>query len=120
MRRFNYNQSAAVLLDALETTPARQSPHGFQKITLNEPMLVSIVTPSYQQGQFLKQCIESVLTQDYPHIEYMVFDGGSTDGSRKILEGYNGRFFWRSQPDGGRPPPSTPGCASPGEPSSPT
>ena len=64
--------------------------------------MVSIVTPSYQQGRFLRACIESVLSQDYPHIEYFIFDGGSTDESRAILESYNGRFFWRSQPDGGQ------------------
>jgi glycosyltransferase involved in cell wall biosynthesis len=62
---------------------------------------VSIVTPSYQQGRFLRQCIESVLGQDYPHIEYFVLDGGSTDESLEILKSYNRRFFWRSEPDGG-------------------
>jgi glycosyltransferase involved in cell wall biosynthesis len=69
---------------------------------MDEPLLVSIVTPSYQQGRFLRQCIESVLTQDYPHIEYFVIDGGSTDESRSILESYKGRFFWKSEPDGGQ------------------
>lgn len=64
--------------------------------------LVSIVTPSYQQGRFLRLCIESVLTQDYPHIEYCVFDGGSTDDSVEILKSYGDRFFWKSEPDGGQ------------------
>lgn len=72
------------------------------EITVQEPLRVSIVTPSYQQGRFLRQCIDSVLSQNYPHIEYFVFDGGSTDCSREILESYNGRFFWRSEPDGGQ------------------
>jgi glycosyltransferase involved in cell wall biosynthesis len=69
---------------------------------INEPELVSIVTPSYQQGRFLRQCIDSVLTQDYPHIEYFVFDGGSKDESRSILESYGDRFYWQSEPDGGQ------------------
>ncbi len=73
-----------------------------QRLTVHEPPLVSIVTPSYQQGRFLRQCIESVLAQDYPHIEYCVLDGGSTDGSREILESYKDRFYWKSAPDGGQ------------------
>jgi glycosyltransferase involved in cell wall biosynthesis len=63
---------------------------------------VSIVTPSYQQGRFLRQCIESVLAQDYRQIEYFVLDGGSTDESREILRSYDGRLFWKSERDGGQ------------------
>jgi len=77
--------------------------HSKQGSTIeSEPVLVSVITPSYQQGRFLRQCIESVLTQDYPHIEYLVLDGGSTDQSREILESYHRRFFWKSEPDGGQ------------------
>ena len=75
---------------------------GTGSISVREPPRVSIVTPSFQQARFLRQCIESVLTQDYPHIEYSVFDGGSTDGSREILESYGTRFQWVSRPDGGQ------------------
>lgn len=64
--------------------------------------LVSIVTPSFNQGRYLRRTIDSVLDQDYPHIEYFVFDGGSTDESVKILQGYGNRFFWRSGPDAGQ------------------
>ena len=66
--------------------------------------LVSIVTPSYNQGHFIRQTIESVLGQDYPNIEYWVVDGGSADETVAILREYAGdpRFHWMSEPDGGQ------------------
>lgn len=64
--------------------------------------LVTIVTPSYQQAPFLRRCIESVLGQDYPHIEYRVLDGGSTDGSVDILRSFGERLAWSSGVDGGQ------------------
>ncbi len=100
-RHFNYLDSGAELLARLRETPARRPARKLCAVTVVEPPLVSIVTPSYQQGRFLRQCIESVLAQDYPHIEYLVFDGGSTDESLEILKSYNGRFFWKSERDGG-------------------
>ena len=53
---------------------------------------VSIVTPSYQQGRFLTETIESVLAQDYPNLEHIVIDGGSTDESVAVLERYGSRL----------------------------
>jgi glycosyltransferase involved in cell wall biosynthesis len=66
------------------------------------PPLVSIVTPSYNQGRFVRRTIDSVLSQDYPHVEYLVLDGGSTDETVAILQGYGDRFFWRSERDRGQ------------------
>ena len=64
--------------------------------------LVSIVTPSLNQGRFIEETILSIRNQDYPNIEHIVVDGSSTDGTIDILKGYGDRIKWVSEPDKGQ------------------
>lgn len=79
-----------------------QRPKPFARLTNTWPK-ITVVTPSYNQGKFLERAIISVLSQNYPNLEYMVFDAASTDGSAAILKKYNKRLsYWISETDRGQ------------------
>ena len=69
---------------------------------MNEELpLVTIITPTYNRATFLDETIQSVLSQDYPNIEYIVLDDGSMDNTCQVLEKYNDRIIWESHPNMG-------------------
>lgn len=63
---------------------------------------VSLVTPAYNQAQYLAETIDSVLAQDYPNLEYIVIDDGSTDNTPELLRRYAGRIHWERQANQGQ------------------
>ena len=69
-----------------------------------ERPLVSIVTPAYNQSAYLRETIESVLAQDYPRIEHIVIDDGSTDDTPSVLSEYTGRVEWERHDNMGQTP----------------
>ena len=69
-------------------------------------MKISIITPSFNQAEFLRETIKSVVAQNYKNIEYLIFDGGSTDGSVEIIKKYAQKYpkiiKWQSKKDKGQ------------------
>ncbi len=93
--------------DEILPSSDNQQVNQFTKSTLNVVVpsslpKISIVTPSFNQGEFLEECIDSILSQGYPNLEYIVMDGGSTDISVMIIKKYEKYLtYWQTQPDGG-------------------
>lgn len=63
---------------------------------------ITVITPSFNQAKFIKKTIDSVLVQNYPDVEYLVYDGGSTDGTVDVLRSYGRKIRWISQKDKGQ------------------
>jgi glycosyltransferase involved in cell wall biosynthesis len=63
---------------------------------------ISIITPSYNQARYIEATLQSVLAQNYPHLQYLVIDGGSTDATRLILPKYQRHLSFTSEPDAGQ------------------
>jgi glycosyltransferase involved in cell wall biosynthesis len=72
------------------------------RISVEEWPRMGIVTPTYNMAEFLEETIESVLSQKYPNLDYVVMDGGSKDGTVEILRKYDGKLRWCSERDGGQ------------------
>src|SRR5262245_213011 len=64
---------------------------------------ISVVVPSFNQGPYLTEALDSLFRHDYPRLEVVAMDGGSSDGSVDILRSYAPRLaYWQSRPDGGQ------------------
>jgi glycosyltransferase involved in cell wall biosynthesis len=102
---YTWEQSADNLMAACERVAARaeaaRQPQ-LHRIAVTQWPRVALVTPSFNQGRFLRRTIDSVLAQNYPHLEYLVVDGGSTDDSLDVLRSYGNRVRWISEPDQGQ------------------
>lgn len=94
------------MTDLKSTLILDENSKSHKDLPLNASLLpsFSIVTPSFNQGNFIRQTIESVLSQNYPNLEYWVIDGGSTDNTLQVLREYESDpcFNWISEPDKGQ------------------
>jgi glycosyltransferase involved in cell wall biosynthesis/cytochrome c-type biogenesis protein CcmH/NrfG/ubiquinone/menaquinone biosynthesis C-methylase UbiE len=99
---FGMPLSCNILWSNRRVTETVKSKSSVTFLTKSTPPRISIVTPSYNQAEFLEECIDSVLGQNYPNLEYIVMDGGSSDGSTEIIRRYERHLtYWQSRPDGG-------------------
>ncbi|HUS05459.1 MAG TPA: glycosyltransferase [Bryobacteraceae bacterium] len=100
-RQFSWKRAVDLTLKSFDRiTDASYVPP--VRVEVQEYPTVSIVTPSYNMGRFIKETIDSVLIQDYPYIDYVVMDAGSADDTVPILKSYGNKFRWESKPDKGQ------------------
>lgn len=102
-------KSAAAIPEPLTMPSGTQWPwkrstcQAFRRSHVNKLPRITLVMPSYNQARYLEVAIRSVLLQDYENLEYIVLDGGSTDGSVDIIKHYSSYISrWESKPDGGQ------------------
>ncbi|MFN9265572.1 MAG: glycosyltransferase [Acidobacteriota bacterium] len=101
VKQFSWQKAVELTEQAFAdiTRPADRRRPGIQ---VESWPVIGIVTPTYNMAQFLEETIESVLSQDYPHVDYVVMDADSKDGSVDILRKYGERFRWVSEKDRGQ------------------
>ncbi len=91
------------VLKQFEARPLMPDRIPIPRLGLEKLPRISLVTPSYNQAAYLDETMRSILDQSYPHLEYIVMDGGSTDGSADIIRRHEGRLaHWQSAKDGGQ------------------
>ncbi|MCE5308262.1 MAG: glycosyltransferase [Acidobacteriales bacterium] len=107
---YSWRRAVEITVDTLRGVPESRQKAG--PVRVETYPVVSITTPSYNMAHFLEETIQSVLSQDYPYIDYTVMDGGSNDGTVELLKKYEGRLRYVSRRDRGQADAINHGCAA--------